>query len=72
MIDLIYIDPPYKTGNDFIYSDKFTQPLDEYLRATGQADVAGRVLVTNKQAGGRYHSNWLNMMYPRLRLAPPL
>lgn len=68
-VKMIYIDPPYNTGNDFIYSDNFTQPLEEYLRATGQADEMGRVLVTNTQAGGRYHSNWLNMMYPRLRLA---
>ena len=68
-VKMIYIDPPYNTGNDFIYSDNFTQPLEEYLRATGQADELGRVLVTNTKAGGRYHSNWLNMMYPRLRLA---
>ena len=68
-VKMIYIDPPYNTGNDFIYSDNFTQPVEEYLRATGQADEMGRVLVTNTQAGGRYHSNWLNMMYPRLRLA---
>ena len=68
-VKMIYIDPPYNTGNDFIYNDNFTQPVEEYLRATGQADEMGRVLVTNTQAGGRYHSNWLNMMYPRLRLA---
>lgn len=68
-VKMIYIDPPYNTGNDFIYSDNFAQPLDEYLRATGQADEMGRVLVTNTKSGGRYHSNWLNMMYPRLRLA---
>ncbi|MBK6433917.1 site-specific DNA-methyltransferase [Candidatus Amarolinea dominans] len=71
-VKMIYIDPPYNTGNDFIYSDNFTQPLDEYLRATGQTDEAGRVLVTNTQAGGRYHSNWLSMMYPRLKLARTL
>jgi len=68
-VKMIYIDPPYNTGNDFIYSDNFTEPLEEYLRATGQADEMGRVLVTNTKSGGRYHSNWLNMMYPRLRLA---
>ena len=68
-VKMIYIDPPYNTGNDFIYNDHFAQPVEEYLRATGQADEAGRVMVTNTQAGGRYHSNWLNMMYPRLRLA---
>lgn len=71
-VKLIYIDPPYNTGNDFIYSDNFTQPLEEYLRATGQADEMGRVLATNTRSGGRYHSNWLNMMYPRLRLARTL
>jgi adenine-specific DNA-methyltransferase len=68
-VKMIYIDPPYNTGNDFIYSDDFAQAVEEHLRATGQADEAGRVMVTNTQAGGRYHSNWLNMMYPRLRLA---
>jgi len=68
-VKMIYIDPPYNTGNDFIYNDNFAQSVDEHLRATGQADEMGRVLVTNTQAGGRYHSNWLNMMYPRLRLA---
>ena len=68
-VKMIYIDPPYNTGNDFIYSDNFRQPVEEYLQATGQANETGRVLVTNTQAGGRYHSNWLNMMYPRLRLA---
>jgi adenine-specific DNA-methyltransferase len=68
-VKMIYIGPPYNTGNDFIYSDNFIQPLDEYLRTSGQADEMGRALLTNRQAGGRYHSNWLNMMYPRLRLA---
>ena len=68
-VKMIYIDPPYNTGNDFIYSDNFTEPLEEYLRATGQADERGHVLVTNTKSSGRYHSNWLNMMYPRLRLA---
>ena len=71
-VKMIYIDPPYNTGNDFIYSDNFTQPLEEYLRATGQADGMGRVLVTNTKADGRYHSSWLSMMYPRLRLARSL
>jgi adenine-specific DNA-methyltransferase len=68
-VKMIYIDPPYNTGNDFVYKDDFRQPLEEYLRLTGQTDEAGRMLTTNTQAGGRYHSNWLNMMYPRLRLA---
>jgi adenine-specific DNA-methyltransferase len=68
-VKVIYIDPPYNTGHDFIYQDNFHQPLEEYLRLSGQTDEAGKATVTNTQAGGRYHSNWLNMMYPRLRLA---
>jgi adenine-specific DNA-methyltransferase len=68
-VKMIYIDPPYNTGNDFVYKDDYRQPLEEYLRATGQADEAGRVLTTNTKSGGRFHSNWLNVMYPRLRLA---
>ncbi len=68
-IKMIYIDPPYNTGNDFIYDDNFTEPLEEYLKYTGQMDEEGRVLTTNKKADGRFHSKWLSMMYPRLRLA---
>lgn len=68
-IKMIYIDPPYNTGNDFVYDDNFTEPLQEYLRRTGQVDEEGRTLTTNKQSDGRFHSNWLSMMYPRLRLA---
>jgi adenine-specific DNA-methyltransferase len=68
-VKLICIDPPYNTGNDFVYKDDYRQPLEEYLRATGQADEAGRVLTTNVKSGGRFHTNWLNMIYPRLRLA---
>ena len=68
-VKMIYIDPPYNTGNDFVYPDDFSQPLEEYLRMTGQSDEAGRALSTNAQGGGRFHSNWLSMMYPRLRLA---
>ncbi len=68
-IKMIYIDPPYNTGNDFIYNDNFTEPLNEYLKYTGQMDEEGRLLTTNKNADGRFHSKWLNMMYPRLRLA---
>jgi adenine-specific DNA-methyltransferase len=68
-VKLIYIDPPYNTGNDFVYNDDFSEPLDEYLRRTGQLDDEGQSLTTNPRASGRFHSNWLNMMFPRLRLA---
>jgi adenine-specific DNA-methyltransferase len=68
-IKMIYIDPPYNTGNDFVYDDDFTEPLQEYLRKTGQIDDEGRSLTTNKKADGRFHSKWLSMMYPRLKLA---
>ncbi len=68
-IKMIYIDPPYNTGNEFVYDDNFAEPLQEYLKKTGQADDEGRPLTTNKKADGRFHSNWLSMMYPRLRLA---
>jgi adenine-specific DNA-methyltransferase len=68
-VKMIYIDPPYNTGNDFVYKDDYSQPLEEYLQLTSQADEAGRVLTTNTKADGRFHSNWLSMMYPRLRLA---
>lgn len=71
-IKMIYIDPPYNTGNDFIYNDNFSQPMDEYLKLTGQIDEQGKALVSNKKAHGRFHSNWLNMMYPRLSLAKNL
>lgn len=68
-VQLIYIDPPYNTGNDFIYKDNFSEPLDEYLKKTGQADEDGKLLTSNPLSSGRFHSHWLNMMYPRLRLA---
>lgn len=68
-IKMIYIDPPYNTGKDFIYDDNFTEPLQEYLRRTGQVDEEGKPLTTNKRSDGRFHSKWLSMMYPRLRLA---
>ena len=58
-IKCIYIDPPYNTGQDFIYKDDFSDPLDEYLKKTGQIDEEGNLYVTNTRAGGRYHSNWL-------------
>jgi adenine-specific DNA-methyltransferase len=71
-VKMIYIDPPYNTGNDFVYPDDYSEPLDAYLRNTGQVDESGRKLTTNTRASGRYHSNWLNMMYPRLILARQL
>ena len=71
-VKLIYIDPPYNTGNDFIYKDNFSETLTDYLRRTGQVDEEGKLLTSNPKSGGRYHSNWLNMMYPRLRLAKNL
>lgn len=71
-VKVIYIDPPYNTGNDFVYKDDFRDPLGEYLRRAGLADEAGRALTTNTRADGRFHSNWLSMMYPRLRLAKSL
>jgi len=71
-INMIYIDPPYNTGKDFIYPDDFSQPLDNYLKLTGQKSVEGVGLVTNPESSGRFHSSWLSMMYPRLRLASGL
>lgn len=68
-IKLIYIDPPYNTGHDFIYDDDFAESTESYLQRSGQIDDAGLRLVTNSNANGRYHSNWLSMMYPRLKLA---
>lgn len=68
-IKMIYIDPPYNTGNDFVYEDNYADNLGNYLSITGQTDEAGKKLSTNTESDGRYHSNWLNMMYPRLRLA---
>lgn len=67
-IKMIYIDPPYNTGNDFVYSDDYADSIGSYLARTGQTDEGGR-LSTNSESAGRFHSNWLNMMYPRLRLA---
>ncbi len=68
-IKMIYIDPPYNTGKEFIYPDKFQDNLDTYLRYTGQIDTDGFKLSANAETSGRYHTNWLNMMLPRLRLA---
>jgi len=68
-IKMIYIDPPYNTGNDFIYKDNFTQDVEEYKEESGQKDEYNRRLVSNPETSGRYHSDWLSMMYPRLKLA---
>ncbi|MCC7399296.1 MAG: site-specific DNA-methyltransferase [Planctomycetes bacterium] len=68
-VKMIYIDPPYNTGNDFIYPDNYTESLQTYLDYTGQVDAEGRKFSTNTEADGRFHSKWLNMMYPRLYLA---
>lgn len=68
-VKLIYIDPPYNSGNDFIYPDNFAESLETYLQYTGQVDAEGRKFGTNTDADGRFHSNWLKMMYPRLYLA---
>lgn len=68
-IKMIYIDPPYNTGKDFIYPDNYTESLQTYLEYTGQVDSEGRKFGTNTDADGRFHSKWLNMMYPRLFLS---
>jgi adenine-specific DNA-methyltransferase len=68
-VKLIYIDPPYNTGNDFIYEDDFSQSSDEFLRKSNQKDDEGNRLTANTQSNGRFHSDWLTMMYPRLKLA---
>ena len=68
-IKMIYIDPPYNTGKDFIYSDNFRDSIGNYLRVTGQVDEEGQQLSANPETSGRYHTDWLNMMYPRLKLA---
>ncbi len=71
-VKMIYIDPPYNTGNDFIYRDDYSQPRRAYLEKTGQMDAEGNVLTSNPETSGRYHSDWLTMMYPRLFLARQL
>ncbi|MDA9316809.1 site-specific DNA-methyltransferase [Polaribacter sp.] len=68
-IKMIYIDPPYNTGKDFVYKDNYKDNLKNYQEVTGQVDSDGNKISTNSDSDGRYHSNWLNMMYPRLRLA---
>lgn len=71
-VKMIYIDPPYNTGNDFVYRDSFADPLDSYLKMTEQRDEEGNLLTSNPETSGRYHSAWLSMMYPRLFLARQL
>ena len=68
-VKLIYIDPPYNTGKDFIYPDNYKDGIKNYLQITGQADENGHKLSTNTESLGRFHTNWLNMMYPRLKAA---
>ena len=68
-VKLIYIDPPYNTGNDFVYEDDFAEDADEYLIRSNQKDAEGNRLNTNTTANGRFHSDWLSMMFPRLKLA---
>ncbi len=68
-IKMIYIDPPYNTGKDFVYPDNFKEGLQNYLEFSKQVDAGGKKISTNAETTGRYHSNWLNMMYPRLKLA---
>lgn len=68
-IKVIYIDPPYNTGNDFVYKDNFTDGVQNYLEQTGQVDSEGNRFSTNTESNGRFHTEWLNMMYPRLKLA---
>lgn len=69
---MIYIDPPYNTGNDFVYADDFAQSTDEYLENSGQFDDEGNRLVKNLDSNGRFHTDWLNMLYPRLKIAKNL
>ncbi len=71
-VKMIYIDPPYNTGNDFIYPDNYSESLQTYLEYTGQVDAQGRKFGTNADTDGRFHSKWMNMMYPRLYLAKNL
>lgn len=71
-IKMIYIDPPYNTGNDFVYNDDFSQDADDYMSNSGQTDEEGNRLVANTESNGRFHTDWLNMMYPRLKLARDL
>ena len=71
-VKMIYIDPPYNTGNDFVYNDDFSQSEDEYQENSGQTDEEGNRLVQNTESNGRFHTDWLNMIYPRLKVAKDL
>ena len=71
-IKMIYIDPPYNTGNDFVYNDDFAESAEEYLAHSGQLDEEGNRLVANTESNGRFHTDWVNMIYPRLKLAKDL
>lgn len=71
-VKMIYIDPPYNTGNDFIYEDDFSQKAEDYAENSGQTDEEGNRLVQNSESNGRFHTDWLNMLYPRLKLAKDL
>ena len=71
-VKMIYIDPPYNTGNDFVYEDDFAESASEYLANSGQFDEQGNRLVTNTESNGRFHTDWLNMIYPRLKVARDL
>ena len=71
-VKMIYIDPPYNTGSDFIYEDDFSQKAEDYADNSGQTDEEGNRLVQNSESNGRFHTDWLNMMYPRLKIAKDL
>ena len=71
-VKMIYIDPPYNTGNDFVYNDDFTQTKGDYIHNSGQEDEEGNRLVANTESNGRFHTDWLNMIYPRLKVAKDL
>lgn len=71
-VKMIYIDPPYNTGNDFVYNDDFAQDTAEYFHNSGQTDEEGNRLVANTESNGRFHTDWLNMIYPRLKVAKDL
>ena len=71
-VKMIYIDPPYNTGNDFIYEDDFSQTTEDYVQNSGQTDEEGNRLVQNTESNGRFHTDWLNMIYPRLKIAKDL
>ena len=68
-VKMIYIDPPYNTGKEFVYPDKFAQSITEYIKQSGQLDEQGNKISANTETNGRFHSDWLNMMYPRLKIA---